>query len=114
MSAPQVSPGQAEIVEIEARGIQRGVPSKVKLIGTNLIGLIELKLHNPKLAGSLLSEPEPTTNNAWIEITAATNLAGGAYEISVKNTNTESSKVKIYVDDLPQFYETVPPKQYHA
>src|SRR5262249_34946795 len=30
----------------------------------------------------------------------------GPYEISVKNTNSESSKLKLYVDDLPQAYES--------
>src|SRR5262249_29682156 len=38
------------------------------------------------------------------QLTAATNLTRGPYEISVKNTNSESSKLKIYVDDLPQVY----------
>ena len=35
----------------------------------------------------------------------ATNLARAPYDVSVKNTNTESSKLKLYVDDLPQAYE---------
>jgi hypothetical protein len=104
--APKVPPGKPEIFTLEPRGIQHGAVAKVKLIGTNLIGLTELKLHNPKLTGDLLENPEPTTNEVWIAITAATNLATGAYEISVKNTNSESSKLKLYVDDLPQAYES--------
>ena len=106
MKKPVVVPaGKPEIFELTPRGIERGVTAKIKLVGTNLIGLTELKFQNPKLRGSLLSEPEATTNEAWIEVTAATNLARGAYEVSVKNTNAESSRLKIYVDDLPQFYE---------
>ncbi len=108
----KVPPGKPEIFELEPRGIQRGIPSRIKLIGTNLIGLIELNLHNPKLSGHLLDEPEATTNEAWIEITAATNLARASYELSVKNTNAESSKLKLYVDDLPQAYEQpAPPRR---
>jgi Bacterial pre-peptidase C-terminal domain len=106
--APKVPPGKPEIFTLEPRGIQRGPAAKIKLIGTNLIGLTELKLHNPQLKGELLSEPEPTTNEVWVTITASTNLARGPYEISVKNTNSESSKLKLYIDDLPQAYESDP------
>jgi hypothetical protein len=104
--APKVPPGKPEIFTLEPRGIQRGAPARIKLIGTNLIGLTELKLHNPQLKGELLNEPEATTNEVWVTITAATNLARGPYEISVKNTNSESSKLKLYIDDLPQAYES--------
>ena len=104
--APKVPPGKPEIFTLDPPGIQRGITARVKLIGTNLIGLTELKLHNPQLKGELLSDPEPTTNEVWVTITGATNLSRGAYEISVKNTNSESSKLKLYVDDLPQAYES--------
>src|SRR5580765_8477722 len=103
--AAKVPPGKPELFALEPRGIQRGVAAKIKLIGTNLIGLTELKLHNERLKGELLNEPEPTTNEVWVGITAATNLARGPYEISVKNTNAESSKLTLYVDDLPQAFE---------
>jgi Bacterial pre-peptidase C-terminal domain len=102
----KVPPGKPELFTIEPRGIQRGVATKIKLIGTNLIGLTELKLHNPKLKGELLNEPEPTTNEVSVTITAETNLTRGPYEISVKNTNAESSKLTLYVDDLPQAFES--------
>ena len=48
--------------------------AEIKLIGTNLIGLTELKLANPKLKGEFIREDEATTNNAWIKITAAADL----------------------------------------
>ncbi|MEY2428751.1 MAG: hypothetical protein QOJ40_1636, partial [Verrucomicrobiota bacterium] len=97
---PKIPPGKAEIFELEPRGVQRGVTARIKLIGTNLIGLTELKLHDARVKGRLLSDPPITTNEAWIEITAAPGLPRGPYEISVKNTNSESSKLKLYVDDL--------------
>jgi len=103
--SPKIPPGKPEIFRLDPRGIQRGSPAKIKLIGTNLIGLTELKLHDPNLKGAFLDEPEATTEEVWIELTAATNLARGAYELSVTNTNSESSRLKLYVDDLPQVYE---------
>jgi hypothetical protein len=104
-SAPKIAPGRPEIFSLEPRGIQRGVNANIKLTGTNLIGLTELRLQNPNLHGKLLEQPKPSTNEVWIRITADTNLARGGYELSVRNTNQESSKIKIYVDDLPQVYE---------
>src|SRR5439155_14659162 len=86
--------------------IQRCVSATIKLTGTNLIGLTELLLHNKGLQGKFLDQPAATTNEVWIQISAATNLLRGPYEISVKNTNSQSSKLKIYVDDLPQIYES--------
>ena len=106
---PKIPAGKPEIFQLEPRGIQRGVEAKIKLIGTNLIGLTELTLHDPALKGALLQTPPATTNEAWITVTASPTLARGAYEISVKSTNRESSKLKLYVDDLPQAYETDPP-----
>src|ERR1051325_9717808 len=104
----KIAPGQPEIFSLEPRGVQRGAQATIKLTGTNLIGLTELRLHNTNIQGVLLDQPPATTNEVWIRITAGTNLTRGAYELSVKNTNSESSKFKIYVDDLPQIYQSSP------
>src|SRR6185295_5944587 len=88
--------GSPEIFQLEPRGIQRGLTNRIKLIGTNFVGLTELKVHNSKLTGELLQEPPPTTNIAWLQLLAPADLPRGAYELSVKNTNTESSKAKLY------------------
>lgn len=104
---PMVVPaGVPAIFELQPRGIQRGTSVEVKLIGTNLMALTGMKFYNPKLTGELVREEEWTTNTAWIKITAAADLPRSAYEISVKNTNAESGRVKLYVDDLPQAYES--------
>ena len=103
MSVPA---GKPEIFELEPRGIQRGVTTEIKLIGTNLIGVTELILRNPKLKGELIRENQQTTNEAWIKITAAADLPRGAYEISIKNATNESSRLKLYVDDLPVVVES--------
>jgi hypothetical protein len=107
-AAPKIAPGQPEIFSLEPRGVQRGVVATIKLTGTNLIGLTELRLQNTNIHGTLLEQPEPATNEVWIQITADTNLLRGGYELWVRNTNQESSKVKLYVDDLPQIYEPFP------
>jgi len=100
-----VPPGKPELFQIDPRGVQRGATIKIKLSGTNLIGLTELKLSNPKLTGNLLAGA--TTNEAWVELTVSNSLARGPYELSVRNTNAESSKLKFFVDDLPQVFLTM-------
>lgn len=94
-----------DISRLEPRGIQRDVETKVKLVGTNFIGLTELIFSNPKLKGEILEDEDEKPTEAWIKITAASDLARGGYDISVKNEKGESGKVKLYVDDLPQFSE---------
>src|SRR5262245_31128606 len=90
MARPKVAPGKPEVFELEPRGIQRGVATKVKLIGTNLVGLTELELGRDGLEGELLEDPEPTATEAWVEITAGAMIPRGSYDISVRNTNSES------------------------
>jgi hypothetical protein len=102
----KVQPGKPEISRVEPRGIQRGTTARVKLIGTNLLGLTEVRFSNTNLTGAPLDEPEPTANEAWIEISAAANLARGPYEFAAANATNESAKVKLYADDLAQVSES--------
>jgi hypothetical protein len=102
---PKVPPGKPEIFQLEPRGIQRGVPSIIKLSGTNLFHLTQVTLFNDKLQAKLLERPETGTNVAWIEVTPAADMPRGAYDLAVKSGEAESSKLKLYVDDLPQVYE---------
>ncbi len=97
--------GKPEVFALEPRGVKTGTTNRIKLTGTNLIELTELMLHGDKLKGVLLKDPEPTTHTAWIEITAPPDLPTGTYEFSLKNTNVESGKIKLHVDDLPQAFK---------
>lgn len=98
-------PPKPELARAEPRGLQRGITTRIKLIGSNLLAATELKLANTNLTGKL----EQTTNDAagmrWVSLTAAGDLAPGPYEISVASKGGESSKLKLYVDDLPQLIE---------
>src|SRR5207249_2584496 len=94
-----------DLVRIEPRGIQRGFEAKLKLHGSNLFGLTQIKLSNTNLSGELLSEPAPTANEVWIRLKAAAGLTRGSYELSVEGPGGESGKVTIYSDDVPQVSE---------
>src|SRR5206468_4293856 len=55
-----------ELVRAEPRGLQRGTGTTLKLYGSNLLGLIDLKLHNPKLEGEILENTNASANVAWV------------------------------------------------
>jgi hypothetical protein len=88
------------ITRLEPRGIQRGVETRLKLVGSNLTGLTNVTFHSPKLTGALLSDAK--AGEAWVKVTAAADLARGSYELSVKSAAGESARVKLHVDDLRQ------------
>ncbi len=95
-----------EIASLEPRGIQRGITTKIKLTGTNLAELIEVKFPANKFLVELLTEPAAKTNMAWISVTATNTLTRGDYEFFVVNKSGESKRVKLYVDDIPQLSES--------
>lgn len=92
--------GVPAITRLEPRGIQRGVETRLKLVGSNLAGLTNVTFHSPKLTGTLL--PDAKAGEAWLKVTAAPDLARGSYELSVKSAAGESARVKLHVDDLRQ------------
>ena len=92
--------GVPAITRLEPRGIQRGVETRLKIVGSNLVGLTNVTFHSAKLTGALL--PDATAGEAWLKVTAAADLARGSYELSVKGPGGESTRVKLHVDDLRQ------------
>jgi hypothetical protein len=99
-------PPKPQLVRAEPRGIQRGTTEKIKLIGSNLVELTELKSHDSKLTGSLIESPKDDPNAAFISLTAAPDMPRGSYELSILGKRGESGRIKIHVDDLPQVYDS--------
>lgn len=99
--AKEMAPvGVPAITRLEPRGVQRGVETRLKLVGGNLVGLTNVTFHSPKLTGALL--PDAKAGEAWLKVTAEPDLARGSYELSVKSAAGESARVKLHVDDLRQ------------
>jgi len=97
--------GKPEISRLDPRGVQRGAETKIKVHGTNLLGLSEVKFSSEKIKAEILDMEEKTTE-AWITVLASPDLKRDDYEFSLKNDKGESSKVKLFVDDLSQIAET--------
>ncbi len=97
-------PPKPELTRVAPQAVQRGVETKLKLEGAHLLNLTQLKLHNPKLSGEILTDPPPVAGEVWVRIKAATDLARGSYELSVEGPGGESGRQKLYVDDVPQMF----------
>ena len=96
------------LTDVSPRGMQRGQLVALRLTGSNLVGLTSVKFSNTNLTGKIVESDSP--RRALIELQTPKDLSRGAYEFAVSNTNGESGKLKVYVDDLPQLsrYETNP------
>ncbi|MBU6402928.1 MAG: hypothetical protein KGS61_21620, partial [Verrucomicrobia bacterium] len=99
-----VPPPKPELTRIEPHGLQRGTAVRIMLTGRNLSGLTAVKFNHAGLEAKLSADPAPGEMEAWVQVTAATNLARGTYELRVANRGGESGRVKLLVDDLPQVY----------
>jgi WD40 repeat protein len=97
-------PPAPTLSQAEPRGIQRGVETHIRLIGSNLVNLTELRTSNSNLTGRVVGGEQG--NEALAELKAASDLAPGPYEIWVSGSAGESGKLKIHVDSLPQVVDT--------
>jgi len=92
--------GVPAITRLEPRGIQRGVETRLKVVGSNLAGVTNVAFVSPKLSGRVLMET--SMGEILVTVTTTADLARGSYELSVKSTAGESARVKLHVDDLRQ------------
>ncbi len=88
---------------VEPRGVQRGLPTMLKLSGTNLAGITNLAASNEKLR--IITFTATGAHEAQAMVEADVTLPRGAYEISARGPGGESDRVKVWVDNLPQAVE---------
>jgi sugar lactone lactonase YvrE len=93
-----------ELIGIAPRGLQRGTSAAFKLSGKNLAGVTNALSSNPKLAAEVSSEAGSA--EVAVKLTTANDLPRGGYELWVAGPGGESEKIKVFVDDLPQVFET--------
>lgn len=82
------------LLRVEPRGVQRGVTTTIRLLGTNLAGLTGVKFSDERIRGEV-------GETAQISVAPPADLKRGMYEVSVRNSAGESARVKLFVDDLP-------------
>ncbi|MEI6236153.1 MAG: c-type cytochrome domain-containing protein [Planctomycetota bacterium] len=95
-----------DLTAISPRSIQRGVETTIKLSGKNLIDLSAIKFSSPKIkVGAIVSESK---NDITLRITAEATMPRGSTDVFVVNAAGESTKLALYVDDLPQAFDRDP------
>lgn len=96
-------PPAPELKSVSPRGVWRGKPTTLKLAGAHLLGATNIVASHPNLR--LISRSATSANEIQIVAEADVKLPRGDYELSVRGPGGESAKVKVFVDNLPQFSE---------
>src|SRR5688572_317201 len=104
-SGNTLPPPKPELAQIEPRGLQRGVTGHLKLTGKYLQSATAIKFADTNLSAKILTHPAPKANELWIEVTPAATLSRGVHELSVLTPGGETARLKVFVDDLPHFFE---------
>ena len=90
-----------ELSALVPRGIQRGVATKLKLVGKNLIGLTDVKFSSPKIKSELIADGSKI-GETWVLVTPDAAFPRGNVDVSVLTTAGESAKLSLLIDDIPQ------------
>ena len=99
---PVASP-KPTLTAVTPRGIQRGVETELTLRGSSLATVTTVKFSHPQLQAELLRGPTENEESLRIKVHGPKDLPRGAYELWLMNAGGESARLKLYVDDLPQF-----------
>jgi mono/diheme cytochrome c family protein len=102
VSGKVATPEKLELTRIEPRGLQVGTEAKAKLIGKSLSAATGISFDNSQINGELLSEGG-NDRERWVRIKAAAELPRGTYHAWLTSSPGESAKIRIELDDLPQY-----------
>ncbi len=107
-SGQVIPPPKPELAAVWPRGFQRGVATRVKLTGKNLLGATGVEFNSPKLQGKVLPSEVERADELTIEIVPAADLPRGAFQLAIVTEGGKSGALSIEVDDLPQLVENEP------
>ena len=93
--------GKPELVRVEPRGVQTGTTAMLKITGKNIAQIKSVNFACPCFHPEVLSaKPDGTGFEMKVRVDAT--LKPGAYEFSVITAQSETAKLKLFVDNLPQ------------
>jgi WD40 repeat protein len=102
------APAAPQLTGLAPRGVQRGVPTRIKLSGANLSSVSELKLGDPRLTATIVPQAEGQAGEVFIDVAPTADVPRGGYDVAVVTPGGMSAALKLYVDDLPQAVESEP------
>ena len=94
------APPKPELTRTEPRGIQRGRPMSLQLIGRTLEDVTAVLVYRGDLIASI--EPERRDGSVFVTLEPSATEARGPWELALFSASGESGRVKIWIDDLPQ------------
>lgn len=109
--ARHLPPPAPELRAVQPRGLWRGSPTLLRLTGAHLTDATNVIVSNPGLHAAL--RPTTNANELRVMAEAGTSLKPGEYELSVRGPGGESTKVKVFVDSMPQFDQTQVTNEIH-
>jgi mono/diheme cytochrome c family protein/sugar lactone lactonase YvrE len=99
----RVLPPGPELRAVTPRGLERGKTALFKLAGKNLANVTNVSSKSTELQLEL--QPEHTSSELLVRVTATAQAARGPHEIQVAGPGGNSGTVKVFVDNLPQVTE---------
>ena len=103
-----LAPPKPTLARAEPRGVQRGVPTRVRLVGKNLSDPRDVSFSDARLHGRLVDAETWSEEAVWVEVTAADALPRGSYDVSLVTAAGKTEPVKLVIDDLVQVVEAEP------
>jgi WD40 repeat protein len=103
-----IAPPKPELLSLAPRGVQRGVATRIKLSGKNLLAASGVQLNHAKLQAKIVPGDAERADEAWIEITPAAEVPRGRYQVAIVTPGGTSGSLPIEMDDLPQLAEAEP------
>ncbi len=94
-------PAKPELVRVSPQGVERGRETSIRLVGKNLAGAREVRIHGTGKIEASITEGE----REQITLRPSADLAPGRYELSLVGPGGDSEKVAFFVGDLPHVYE---------
>ncbi len=96
-------PPQPKLSRLEPRGVQRGVRTRLRLVGEHLSQLEGVKSGDPRIEVELLAAAQAAgTGSRELSVFVPTDMPRGAYELSGTAADAKRAKVTLHVDALPQ------------
>lgn len=102
------APAAPELARLEPRGLQRGVTTRVRLTGKNLLGVEKLDFGKSHFDVKLVHNDSENAETVLADITPHADLARGRYDVRAITAGGKSKTLAIEVDDLAQQTETEP------
>ncbi len=97
-----------ELARADPAGLQRGVTTRVKLVGKHLVGIKQVAIDRKGFVARALPQETARGNEVWVEITSPADVPRGKCELTVVTTGGKSKPVTLMIDDLPQLSEAEP------